>query len=70
MAVTGKSRWNLAADSKQKFWDLRPFTRIVIGTRDFSNVNNYVRINQLEGMGYPRTAARQMADVERMLNTE
>lgn len=70
MAISGKSRWNLAADSKQKFWDLRPFTRIVIGTRDFSNVNNYVRINQLEGLGYPRTAARQMAEVERMLNTE
>lgn len=70
MAVTGSTRWNPAPGPKQKFWDLRPFTRIVIGTRDFSNVNNYIRINQLEGMGYPRTAARQLAEVERALNSE
>lgn len=70
MAVTGKSRWTPATDSKQKFWDLRPFTRLVIGRRDFSNVKNYIRINQLEGLGYPRTAARAMADVERRLNSE
>jgi hypothetical protein len=70
MAVTGKSRWSNSTGGKQKFWDLRPFTRIVIGTRDFSNVKNYIRINQLEGLGYPRTAARAMAYVEQMLNTE
>lgn len=70
MAVSGRSRWNSASEPKQKFWDLRPFTRIVIGRRDFSNVKNYIRINQLEGLGYPRSAARAMADVERMLNSE
>lgn len=70
MAVTGSSRWSNSKNRKLKFWDLRPFTRIVIGSRDFSNVKNYIRINQLEGMGYPRTAARQMADVERILNSE
>jgi REP element-mobilizing transposase RayT len=70
MAITGKSRWSHDLAFKQKFWDLRPFTRLVIGRRDFSNVKNYIRINQLEGLGYPRTAARAMADVERMLNSE
>lgn len=71
MAVTGRSRWKPNPKSTKRFWDLRPFTRFVIGSRDFSNMRNYIRINQLEGLGYPRAAARQMAEVERrLLNSE
>ncbi len=42
----------------QKFWDYRPFTRIISGLRDFLTVHDYVQINQLEGLGVPRSQAR------------
>jgi hypothetical protein len=51
MAVTGASRWNKLGI---KFWDRRPFTRIVIGRRAFLSVRDYVRINHIEGQGYSR----------------
>jgi REP element-mobilizing transposase RayT len=55
MAVTGASRWNKL---KEKFWDYRPFTRVVIGLRAFLNMRDYIRINQMEGQGYDRAHAR------------
>jgi hypothetical protein len=51
MAITGASRWNKL---EIKFWDRRPFTRIVIGRRGFLTVRDYVRINHIEGQGYSR----------------
>lgn len=59
MAVTGLNRWTkTAAKTKIKFWDRRPFTRIVIGRRDFTGLKKYLRINQLEGLGYSREVAK------------
>lgn len=55
MAVTGASRWK---PSKAKFWDYRPFTRIVQSYRAFLNLRDYIRINQIEGFGYAREEAR------------
>ena len=46
MAVTGKSRWKKVAS---KFWDYRPFTRVVVGFKAFLGLKEYIRINQLEG---------------------
>lgn len=46
MAVTKTSRWN---PSKEKFWDYRPFTRVVIGFKALLNLRDYIRINELEG---------------------
>jgi len=46
MAVTKKSRWNKGLG---KFWDYRPFTRVVIGFRAFLKLKDYIQINQLEG---------------------
>jgi REP element-mobilizing transposase RayT len=58
MAVTGASRWNkLKNESKDKFWDYRPFTRIVVGRRAFLTLRDYIRINILEGQGAPRAKA-------------
>jgi putative transposase len=57
MHVTGKNRWT-AKTSKQKFWDYRPFTRIVNGFRALLNLQDYIQINQLEGLGVPRQQAR------------
>ena len=46
MAVTGTSRWNKA---KEKFWDYRPFTRVMQGRRGFLTLRDYIRLNRLEG---------------------
>jgi REP element-mobilizing transposase RayT len=54
MKITGMSRWNKL---DIKFWDRRPFSRVVSGTRDFKNVKNYIEINQLEGLGSTRGEA-------------
>jgi len=55
MAVTGASRWNKL---KVKFWDCRPFTRVIIGFRAFLGLRDYIKINQLESQGIERSHAR------------
>jgi len=57
MAITGMSRWNKL---DIKFWDYRPYTRVVQSFRGFLNLKAYIRINQLEGFGYTREQARYM----------
>jgi REP element-mobilizing transposase RayT len=65
MAVTGRNRWTVAGSGKSstegtgklKFWDYRPYTRIVIGFRALLGLRDYIRINQLEGYGYHRREA-------------
>jgi len=47
MAVTKCSRWNKI---KEKFWNLRPFTRVVVGFKVFLNIKKYIEINQLEAI--------------------
>jgi REP element-mobilizing transposase RayT len=39
---------------KEKFWDYRPFSRIVIGFRNYLTLKDYILINQFEGLGYGR----------------
>jgi REP element-mobilizing transposase RayT len=56
MAITGVSRWKKV---DIKFWNRRPFSRVVIGRRGFLTVTDYVRVNELEAAGYSRTVARQ-----------
>ena len=67
MAVTGRSRWSKRVQSKgatsqpvsaQKFWDYRPFTRIVVGFRAVLGLRDYIAINRLEGSGVSRETAR------------
>jgi REP element-mobilizing transposase RayT len=41
-----------------KFWDYRPFTRIVKGFKARLTLRDYIRVNQMEGMGYSRAHAR------------
>lgn len=69
MHVSGKNRWTIMKTAKatskdmirrDKFWDYRPFTRIVDGFRAFLNLRDYIQINQLEGLGVPRQQARFM----------
>ena len=65
MAVTGASRWlPLNKLTTGKFWDYRPFTRIVQGFRDFLGLNKYIKLNQLEGCGYTKAQARYLLTQE------
>lgn len=60
MAVTGASRWNPLKRSTptDKFWDGRPFSRVVIGQQAALRMRDYLLINQLEGTGLSRFDAR------------
>jgi REP element-mobilizing transposase RayT len=41
-----------------RFFDCRPFTRFVVGRRDFLGIKDYIEINQLEGFGVDRAEAK------------
>lgn len=69
MAVTGTSRWKPFGERTSKrgvsygkvkdyFWDYRPFTRVVMGLRDYLNIRDYIEINRLESYGYQRPQAK------------
>lgn len=40
------------------FWDRRPFSSIVAGANYVTQLTDYIKINQLEGRGFPRAFAR------------
>lgn len=63
MAVTGASRWKKSALGK--FWDYRPFTRVVIGWRAVLTLRDYIEINKWEGMGLPRIHAETLVAVRK-----
>jgi len=62
MAITGANRWTGGLGgrrgTKERFFDYRPFTRIVIGRSAFLALRDYIEINQLEGLGIKRVTAR------------
>jgi REP element-mobilizing transposase RayT len=58
MAVTGINKWTKIGNKRLKFWDRRPYTRVVQGFRAFLNLRDYIRINTLEGYGIKREHAR------------
>lgn len=57
MAISGRSRWAKKHHAKLKFWDRRPFSRVVVGWRALLSLRDYIRINRLEGYGYHRSEA-------------
>lgn len=66
MAVTGTSRWKkLKSQAKERFWDYRPFTRVLVGFKSFLGLKDYVRINRLEAGGVPRHEARWIVRLNR-----
>jgi REP element-mobilizing transposase RayT len=50
---------------REKFWDYRPYTRVVESFKEWLTLNDYIRINQFEGAGYSRDDARFMLKAER-----
>ena len=62
MKITGASRWRPKESlGLKKFWDYRPFTRIVKSYSAYLTLRDYITINQLEGCGYRRDEARFFA---------
>ncbi len=64
MAVAKRTRWNKSGAGtdnirSNKFWDYRPFTRVIQGFKNLLNLKDYIKINQLEGF-YGREFAVQM----------
>lgn len=72
-AVTGRTRWqtdsSVLSNSRERlrFWDYRPFTRIVESLRAVLGLRDYVRLNQLEGEGANRREARAWIEIEKRL---
>lgn len=70
MAVSGRSRWATASQSSSnpaveelgrrplRFWDCRPFTRVIISRQAWLNLRDYIQVNVLEGFGHSRQEAR------------
>jgi REP element-mobilizing transposase RayT len=44
----------------ERFWDYRPFTRILQTWSEFLRLKDYVAINKFEGLGVPRSKAVYM----------
>lgn len=66
MAVTGASRWRpLRKQAKDRFWDYRPFTRVIQSYKALITLKDYILINELEGAGVNRINARLMIAYER-----
>jgi REP element-mobilizing transposase RayT len=57
MAISGRHRWSEAKE-KLKFWDYRPFTRVVEHYRAYLQLKDYIKINMFEGLGVSRIEAR------------
>ncbi len=59
------TKWNKNKGPRRpedKFWDFRPYTRIVIGFAAKLRMQDYLDINKLEGLGNSRPEARMILD--------
>jgi REP element-mobilizing transposase RayT len=66
-AVTSNvGRRLVKAKASDRFWDYRPFTRIVLGYRALLVLKDYLEINRLEGFGFQRDQARFFTKWERL----
>ena len=76
MVVTGVNRWTkhrarpnqATREKKFRFWDHRPYSRIVLNLRHFLNLKDYVAENQLEGQGISRDVTWLINEIERDKN--
>lgn len=60
MMIAGLEGLKKLSTQGKKFWDYRPFTRLVQSYRHFLNMKDYLQINQLEGSGMGRLFAVQL----------
>jgi REP element-mobilizing transposase RayT len=59
---------NVSKETPLRFWDYRPFTRIVHGRQAFLTLRDYIQINRFEGHGYDRGEARFLIFVKKQTN--
>ncbi len=57
MITVGLEGFKKLKQSKEKFWDQRPFSRVIQNFKQWLNIKSYIEINQLEGLGMPRAQA-------------
>ncbi|MFN8848061.1 MAG: transposase [Bdellovibrionales bacterium] len=57
MLTLGLNGLKQLKSSNKKFWDYRPFTRVINNFRSYINLKDYIQINQLEGLGFARMKA-------------
>ncbi len=68
MKITGVSRWKSKEDvGINKFWDLRPFTRVVVGWNARLSLKDYIKVNHLEAKGFKRDIAKVFIQRQRGL---
>jgi REP element-mobilizing transposase RayT len=56
-------RASFEASIGDRFWDARPFSRVVAWGRDFAGVKNYLHLNRVEALGFSRHESRGMLDL-------
>jgi REP element-mobilizing transposase RayT len=61
MMVLGRKGFKALKEKNLRFWDYRPFTRVVRSFKGFLKLKDYIEINQLEGLGIARQRAVFMA---------
>ena len=64
VAITGCTRWGRSLP--KKFWDLRPFTRVIQSVKQFNAYDAYLDLNDLESEGFPRRAARWLLRMRKL----
>lgn len=65
LIVMGANRLNAMVKShRDRFWDYRPFTKFVNTFQHYLKMKDYMRINQLEGLGHCRAEARMILAYE------
>ena len=57
MLVIGRKGLRQLREQKLRFWDYRPFTRVINSFRALLNIQDYIQINQFEGIGWQRVKA-------------
>lgn len=57
MMIAGRQGLKELKQRRQKFWDYRPFTRVISSFKAFLNLKDYIEINKFEGLGVNRLQA-------------
>jgi hypothetical protein len=63
--MQGPSATTSKPPASARFWDYRPFTRVIQGLRARLTLRDYLFINQLEGQGRHRDEARVLVGLDR-----
>lgn len=59
-AKRGRQPTREAPPPSTRFWDARPFSRVVTWGKDYAQVKNYLCLNRIEAVGFGRLDARRL----------